>query len=126
MAAGEVEIEIAASADEVWAKVGDFGAAGDFLPAIDSFVLEGDDRILGMFGLEIRERLVGRDEAARTITYSLVEGVPIERHQATIAVTSEGDGSRVRWSFEVEPGDMAPVFADTYRQALAALQASFI
>lgn len=125
MAAGQVEIGIMATPDEVWAKVGGFGAVGDFLPGIDTFRLEGDDRVIGMFGMEIRERLVDRDDAGRSITYSVVDGVPMERHQATISVTSDGVGSLVTWAFDVEPDEMAPIFADTYQKALQALQALF-
>ena len=61
MAAGAVDVTIAATPDEVWAKVGDFGGVGVLFPAIESFRLEGDDRIIGMFGMEIRERLLARD-----------------------------------------------------------------
>ena len=62
MAAGAVDVTVAAAPDEVWDKVGDFGGVGDFFPGIESFRLEGDDRIIGMFGMEIRERLLARDE----------------------------------------------------------------
>ena len=65
MAAGAVDVTIAATPDEVWAKVGDFAGVGEFFPGIESFRLEGDDRIIGMFGMEIRERLLARDEASR-------------------------------------------------------------
>ena len=62
MAAGAVDVTVAAAPDEVWAMVGDFGGVGDFFPGIDSFRLEGDDRMIGMFGMEIRERLLARDD----------------------------------------------------------------
>jgi len=123
--ADQVETEIGATPDEVWAMVGDFGAVGDFLPGIESFRLEGDERVIGMFGMEIRERLVERDEEGRSITYSVVDGVPVERHRATISVTPTADGSLVTWSFDVAPDEMAPIFADTYRNALGALRAHF-
>ncbi|MDA8356437.1 MAG: SRPBCC family protein [Actinomycetota bacterium] len=121
----QVSVEIAAAPADVWAVVGDFGGIGEFLEGIDSFRLEGDDRVIGMFGLEIRERLVSRDDEARTITYSVVDGVPIERHEATIAVSASGDGSLVTWSFDVAPAEMAPVFAETYTKALQSLGARF-
>jgi len=126
MSEDRVSIEIAAPPAEVWATVGDFGAVGDFLPGIESFRLEGEDRVIGMFGMEIRERLVARDEGDRAITYSVVDGVPLEHHQATIAVAPADTGSLVTWSFEVTPDEMAPIFADTYTKALQALQARFV
>jgi len=125
MAQGAVDVTVDASPDVVWAKVGDFAGVGDFFPGIESFRLEGDDRVIGMFGMEIRERLVDRDDAARSITYSVVEGVPLDSHSATITVVAEGDGSKVTWAYDVTPDEMAPIFGDTYKGALAAVVAAF-
>jgi carbon monoxide dehydrogenase subunit G len=125
MAEGAVDVTVSAAPDTVWDKVGDFGGLADFFPGIDSFRLEGDDRIIGMFGMEIRERLVARDDAGRSITYSVVEGVPVDSHEATITVESEGDGSKVTWTYAVTPDEMAPIFGDTYKAALASLENAF-
>lgn len=125
MAAGAVDVTIAATPDEVWRKVGDFAGVGDFFPGIESFRMEGEERIIGMFGMEIRERLLARDEEARIITYSVVGGVPIETHTATISVEPDGEGSKVIWAYDVTPDEMAPIFGDTYKGALASLEGSF-
>ena len=125
MAAGAVDVTIAATPDEVWKKVGDFGGVDVFFPGIESFRLEGDDRIIGMFGMEIRERLLARDEESRVLTYSVVDGVPLESHTATISVEPDGDGSKVIWAYDVTPDEMAPIFGDTYKGALAALANCF-
>ncbi|HEY1828092.1 MAG TPA: SRPBCC family protein [Acidimicrobiales bacterium] len=125
MAAGEVDVTVNAAPDAVWEKIGDFGGVAGFMPGIDSCVLEGDDRVLSLMGMSIRERLTGRDEAARSITYSVVDGVPIESHTATITVEPAGDGSKVTWSYDVSPDEMAPIFGDTYKGALASLEGLF-
>ncbi|MGP8060321.1 MAG: SRPBCC family protein [Acidimicrobiales bacterium] len=125
MAEGSVVAAVGAPVDEVWALVRDFGAVGDFFPGVESFRLEGDDRIIGMLGLEIRERLLERDDASRTLTYTIVDGVPVDAHKATISVAADGTSSQVTWSFDVEPESMAPIFADTYQKALEALAAHF-
>ena len=125
MAAGEVDVTIAAAPDEVWKKVGDFGGVGELFPGVESFRLEGDERIIGMFGMEIRERLLARDEENRVITYSVVGGVPLETHTATISVEPDGAGSRVVWAYDVTPDEMAPIFGDTYRGALTSLERLF-
>jgi mxaD protein len=125
MAAGAVDVLIAATPDEVWRKVGDFAGVGDFFPGIESFRMEGEERIIGMFGMEIRERLLARDEGARVLTYSVVGGVPIESHTATISVEPDGEGSKVIWAYDVTPDEMAPIFGDTYKGALASLEGSF-
>jgi mxaD protein len=125
MTQGAVDVTVDAPPDAVWAKVGDFGGVGDFFPGIESFRVEGEDRIIGMFGMEIRERLLSRDDATRTLSYSVVEGVPLESHTATITVEPDGDGSKVTWAYDVEPAEMAPIFGDTYKGALAAVEAIF-
>jgi len=125
MAAGAVDVLVAAEPDEVWKKVGDFGGVEALFPALDSFRLEGDERIIGMFGMEIRERLLAKDEANRVLTYSVVDGVPLESHTATISVEPEGGQSRVIWAYDVTPDEMAPVFGETYKAALETLAGSF-
>jgi carbon monoxide dehydrogenase subunit G len=125
MAEGSVNVSVGASADEVWKTVGDFGAVGEFFPGIESFRLEGDDRVIGMFGMEIRERLLSRDDEARTLTYSVVAGVPIDSHRATISVEPDGAGCKVTWSYAVVPDEMAPIFGDTYQGALNQLESNF-
>jgi mxaD protein len=122
MAAGEVDVTVAAAPDAAWKVVGDFGGVAEFFPGIESCRLEGDDRIIAMFGMEIRERLVLRDEATRTITYSVVDGVPLDSHRATITVEPDGEGSKVTWSYDVTPDEMAPIFGDTYKAALTQLE----
>ena len=77
MAEGAVDVTVSAAPHEVWMVVGDFEGVKDFFPGIDSFRTDGDDRIIGMFGMEIRERLVSRDDATRTLSYSVVDGVPL-------------------------------------------------
>jgi carbon monoxide dehydrogenase subunit G len=121
MAEGSADIVLDAAPRAVWDKVGDFAGVGELFPAIESFRLEDDVRVLGMFGIEIRERLLSRDEEAMTITYSVIGGVPVTKHEATISVVPEGEGSKVTWAFDVEPDEMAALFADTYKQALEQL-----
>jgi carbon monoxide dehydrogenase subunit G len=125
MAQGAVDVTVQAAPDAVWKMVGDFGGIGEFFPGIESFRLEGDDRVIGMFGMEIRERLISRDDATRSLTYSVVDGVPVESHTATITVEAEGDGSKVTWAYAVTPDEMAPIFGDTYKSALAVVEGAF-
>jgi carbon monoxide dehydrogenase subunit G len=125
MAEGAVDVTIEAAPDAVWAVIGDFGGLEKVFPGLQSFRVEGDERFVGMGGAEIRERLVARDEATRTLTYTIVDGVPVERHEATITVEPVGDGSKVTWAYDVEPAAMAPLMGDSYKGALASLQALF-
>lgn len=121
MASGTVDVTVAATPEVVWTMVGDFGGVVHFVPGIDSLRLEGDTRIVGMFGAEVREKLLSRDEDAMMISYSVIDE-PIESHRATITVEPIGQGSKVTWAFEVLPDEMAPILADIYEAALASLQ----
>lgn len=123
MGKGQATIDIDKPADEVWAVVGDFGGIGGWMPGIESCRVEGDDRILDTMGMTITETLRSKDDAARAITYSVVDGAPAEQHEATVTVTAEGDGSRVTWDVEATPDEMADLMATIYQSALDALKA---
>lgn len=120
MAAGSVERSMKVSADEAWGAVGDFEGVDKIFKDLESLEIVDGDRVLGLMGLSIREKLIARDDATRTITYSVVDGIPMERHEATISVVEEGDGCKVTWTFDVSPDEMAPIFEATYTGALEA------
>jgi carbon monoxide dehydrogenase subunit G len=124
MGSGTAAIDINASADEVWKVAGDFGGIGSWMPGIESCRVEGENRILAMMGMTITERLVGRDDAARAITYAIADGVPVESHEATITVTPTGETSHVTWVVEAKPDDMADLMTGMYQQSLEALKAT--
>ncbi len=122
MGKGHAEITINKPADAVWAVAGDFGGIGDWMPGIESCVVDGDDRVLKMMGMEITERLQRRDDDAREIIYGIVGGVPVINHKSTITVIPEGNDSLVTWDVEVEPDDMTEMMQGIYQQSLQALK----
>ncbi|HEY5251623.1 MAG TPA: SRPBCC family protein [Acidimicrobiales bacterium] len=122
MGQGHAEIKINKPADAVWAVAGDFGGIGGWMPGIESCVVDGDDRILKMMGMEITERLERRDDEAKEIVYGIVAGVPVGNHKATITVIPEGNDSLVTWDVEVEPDDMTEMMQGIYQQSLQALK----
>ncbi len=122
MGAGRAEIDVAKAPDEVWGVVGDFGGVGSWMPGIESCVVDGDDRILKMMGLEITERLQSRDPDERVLVYAIVGGVPVQNHRATISVSPAAGGSHVTWDVEVEPDEMTDLMRQTYEGALGALK----
>jgi len=123
MGQAKVEIDIAGAPADVWAVVGDFGGLAGWMPGMESCRLEGDDRILDAMGMTITERLVARDDAAMAITYAIVDGVPVDSHQATITVSAAGDGSHVTWEVEATPDEMTDLMAGVYQGSLEALKA---
>ena len=118
------EVSIARPADDVWALAGQFGDLHTWMPGIESCEVEGDDRRLSMMGMTVVETLRHRDDASRTISYSITSGdVPVDSHQATITVHPDGDGaSRVTWEVDVQPDSMTDVMKGAYDSALQGLK----
>ena len=121
MGEARAEITIDRPADDVWAMVGNFGEL-TWMPGVETCELDGDDRILGMFGMRIVERQFARDDEARSLTYGIVDGdMKPEVHRATITVMPAGSGSFVTWDVETDDG-MVEVMQGAYTGALAALK----
>jgi hypothetical protein len=94
------------------------------MPGMESCRVEGDNRILDTMGMTITEKLLSRDETARAITYGIVDGVPVESHEATITVVPAGTGSHVTWVVDAAPDEMADLMQSVYQQSLEALKAN--
>jgi carbon monoxide dehydrogenase subunit G len=122
MASATAELTMSATPDAVWTIVRDFHGLDTWMPGIDSLESEGDDRVLGMMGMTIRERLVNLDDAAKSITYSIVDGAPVESHEATITVQPADGGSRVTWDVTATPDEMAGLMQGIYQGSLDALK----
>ena len=121
MGEARAEITIDRPADDVWAVIGNFGDLM-WMPGIESCELDGDDRILGMFGMRIVERQLARDDEDRTLTYGIVDGdMKPEVHRATITVMPAGSGSFVTWDVETDDA-MVEVMQGAYTGALGALK----
>ena len=121
MGQAEAKIDIARTPDEVWAIVGDFGGLGEWLPGIDSCRVEGDDRHLAMMGMKITEHLVRKDDADRQIVYGIIDGVPVQKHQATITVRPDGDSTTVTWAVDTDDA-MTDMMLSIYQQGLESLK----
>jgi hypothetical protein len=112
MASIRKEIEIEADADDVWAALRDFGAVHQKLApgfVIDTH-LDGDARVVTFFnGAVARELLVGLDEGARRLAYSVVDGpLGATHHNASAEVVADGEtGCRFVWITDVLPDPVA-------------------
>ena len=123
MAQRTAEIDISGSPETVWALAGDFGGIAGWMPGMESCRVEGENRILETMGMTITEKLLAKDDTARAITYAIVDGVPVESHEATITVTPAGDGSHVSWVVDAAPEEMADLMLAVYQQSLESLKA---
>jgi carbon monoxide dehydrogenase subunit G len=122
MAKATAELTMTASPEAVWEVVRDFHGLAGWMPGIESSRSEGNDRILSMMGMEIREHLVNIDDDGRAITYAITEGAPVETHEAIITVHDDTAGSRVTWDVEATPDEMTGLMQGVYQQSLEALK----
>ena len=121
MGQARAETTIAKPADDVWATIGNFGELG-WMPGVDACRLEGDERTISMFGMEITEKQLRRDDAGRSYTYGIVGGpVQVEHHEATLTVTPKGDASHVTWDVDCDDA-MTEMMQSTYQGALDAVK----
>jgi carbon monoxide dehydrogenase subunit G len=124
MAEGKTEVSIDRSPDDVWKFVREFGGLDTWMPGVETCVVDGEVRTIGLMGIEIKEQLRGIDDSARRISYSVVESPMsnMESHLATIAVDPEGSGSHVTWSVEVSPDELLGLFVPVYEGSVVELK----
>jgi hypothetical protein len=125
MASIHKEIPIDAHPDDVWAAVRDFGAVHRRLAP--GFViearLEGEARILTFAnGTVARELLVDCDEARRRLVYAVISE-RVRHYSASVQVLADGDArSRLLWTVDLLPHDMADYITGQMDQAALAMQ----
>jgi len=122
-----VSIDVAAPLDEVWAVVGDPCGVTRWYSLYTGCGIEGDIRTLERAdGAVIVERLIDRDDARRTYSYSVVSGLPLREHYARFTVAKAPGGSRVIWGTRAvhqdDGVDMEARLADRQREALRGLK----
>ncbi len=125
MASIHKDIIIDASPNDVWDAVRDFGAVHRRL--VPGFVLDsrldGDARIVTFSnGTVARELLVDSDDAKRRLVYAVVSE-RIKQHSASVQIFAESDGrSRLAWTVDVLPHEIAPYIDAQMDQAALAMQ----
>jgi hypothetical protein len=127
------EGELGASVDEVWKVVGDFVGLveGMGVPVESEGEGIGMTRKISMGPAPVIERLEERDESAKKIVYSIVEGpLPVSGYVSTMQLSPAGDGrTKLVWSSTFEPvGDEATatqIVSGIYTGGIAGLQGRF-
>jgi carbon monoxide dehydrogenase subunit G len=118
------DIPVNASPDRVWAIVRDFGAVQRLAPGfVVEARLEGDARIVTFAnGNVAREMLVDCDEARRRLVYA-ISNERVTHYNAAVQVLADGaDNSRLVWTVDVLPHDIAPYIGCQMDQAARAMQ----
>ncbi|MCX7363231.1 MAG: SRPBCC family protein [Alphaproteobacteria bacterium] len=125
MASIRREISLKAAADDVWAALRDFDqvharVAPGFLTSLE---MKDGDRVVTFFnGLVARERLVTLDDDGKRLVYSIVDGRP-KHHNASFEVVDDGNGgSRIVWTADLLPNELAPAIAAMMDQGLVAMK----
>jgi carbon monoxide dehydrogenase subunit G len=125
MASARHHARLNASADKVWEVVKDPTGIADWLPGVDTCTMDGDERVVGTMGIEIRERCVVDDDLKR-FTYTITDGpMTFDFHRAVIDVLDEGDTSTVVYAIELEPPDMVAIMDTVAAGGVNALKERF-
>jgi uncharacterized protein YndB with AHSA1/START domain len=119
MASIRVHARIAASADDVWKVIADFGNIADWFPPVTKSEQTGDALRVVELGPEtvLEEKIVTLDGDLRRLQYAITSGLPEgTQHLATIDVLDDAGGALVVYSTDVTPDELG----DMIRGALQA------
>lgn len=114
------------SADEVWAKLRDFGAVHELARGfVTATKLEpGGARIVTFAnGLEVREWLVSSNDAERRLVYAITDSPAYAHYSAAAQVFEDSTGSRFVWTVDFLPDEMAGRQEAAMSAGAAAMQA---
>src|SRR3954469_2258523 len=110
MASIRKEFTVAAPAAAVWDALRDVGAVHTRLARgfVTDCSLDGAVRTVTFAnGMTVAERIVSVDDDLRRLAYSATGG-RAEHHHAVLEVLPEATGSRLVWSTDVAPDEVAP------------------
>jgi hypothetical protein len=124
--------ETAASPESAWSTIGGFCGIASWHPAVSACEQSTKDgatyRTLTLEnGAKLVEKLIERDDAARSYTYAIEEGpFPVAGYRSTIKVVPSGKGSVLDWAgtFEakgVSGSEAAEIVTGIYKAGLDAL-----
>ena len=112
---------------DAWAALRDFGGVHQRLAVgfVTDCTLDAPDvrTISFINGAVAKERLVGVDEGARRLAYSVIEsGLEPAHHNAAAQIIEDAAGTRFVWTTDVLPDDLAPTIAGLMDAGIAAIK----
>ncbi len=128
MASISKEVNLAASPEQVWDAVRDFGALHKRL--VPGFVtdakMDGETRIVTFAnGNVAREVLVDCDDAKRRLVYVVVSE-RVKHYNASVQVSDNGNGtSKLIWVIDLLPNEIAPYIDSQMNLATVAMTNAF-
>ena len=117
---------IDASADDVWAFVGDPTTLPEWFPGVSSAVVDGDERTITIgSGIPLPERILTNDSVLRRFQYTVSAGF-FRHHLGTIDVFDLGDDRcLIAYATDAEPDVMALVIGGAAGAGLRELKQQF-
>src|SRR4051812_20846273 len=118
---------IDATPGAIWDAARDVGALHTRL--VPGFVvntqLDGDARIVTFAnGMVAREPIISIDDERRRLAWS-AEGGRTRHYNAVLQIFAHGSGSRVEWTIDLLPNEMASPIQAMQEQALATMKRTF-
>lgn len=110
--------------DKAWAIVGEIDGVAKWSPMIAKSRSDGDQRFCEMQdGGSLVEKIISRDDGQRFYEYTITESpFPMTAHKASFRVEADGAGSRVTWSTNIEPDELAAEVEPMFEQSMEALK----
>ncbi len=111
---------------DAWAALRDFGAVHQRLAVgfVADCTLDAPDvrTISFVSGAVAKERLVGVDDGARRLAYTVIDSsLQLTHHHASAQIIEDVDGTRFVWTTDVLPDDLAPTVAGLMDAGIAAI-----
>ncbi len=117
---------LSAPASDVWAIVREPTGITDWLAGVDSCVMDGNARVVGTMGLEIREEIVTVDDDLRRFQYAIVDSpLSLASHLSTVDILDDGDGCVVVYSTDVAPDEAGMILDAVAKGGVDALVERF-
>jgi uncharacterized protein YndB with AHSA1/START domain len=125
MASINKQVIIAVERSEIWAALTDLGQVHRFFPGVLSDArLDGDGRVVTFVnGMEVREIIIDRNDAAMRLVYAAVEGGVTTHHNASWQLFEAGEGrTRFVWISDFLPDEVAPEVRELVEAGTAAFK----
>ncbi|CAN5735255.1 hypothetical protein BH11PSE7_BH11PSE7_07450 [soil metagenome] len=119
------EFTITADTAKVWDALRDYGALDKLVGEgfVTRCTLEGDVRSITFAnGQSVREQLVGVDEAARRICYTVLGGRATHHHASAQVFDAGGGTTRFVWITDLLPHELAAPVGAMMDHGVAAMQ----
>jgi len=125
MASFHAETTVDLAPEELWARVADAGKVSELLGAVAESSLDGDIRRVTMTdGRELTERIISVDHDNRRVAYTVLDGIPVDFHAASMQVLDAGGGrATLRWITNVVPDEAVEGLGSLFQAEMDGLAA---